>query len=207
MRAPPPTPGGDTMPTQLLQSLTSLAHGHSDQLSWFAQRMQCLQQIPSAPQTLPMCALLPAVLDKTTDQTRTVVETLIAASASLRWQQTYTQEDGFSRDWLENYGWVNLVSPQGLFHSDEIRVSIGYWGAGQHYDEHAHAPEEFYLVLAGGARFHSDGRASFDAKPGDTIHHLPHQKHAIDMTPGPLLAAAFWRGDDLLAKSKLGDKR
>ncbi len=85
-----------------------------------------------------------------------------------------------------------------------MRISIGYWGAGQHYDEHSHAPEETYLILAGRAQFFSEGRAMREAGAGETVHHAPHQKHAICMTPGPLLAAAFWRGEDLLKKSDLG---
>ncbi|UWQ90324.1 AraC family ligand binding domain-containing protein [Rhodobacteraceae bacterium M382] len=193
-----------SLPTQLLHNLTTLARHHVGELDWFADRMQDLPRIATQPHALPVCRLLPASAGAASDQTRDTVAALISAAPGLCWQQSYSEADGFSRDWLDNYGWVNLVSPEGMFHSDTIRVSIGYWGAGQHYDEHSHAPEEFYLILAGRARFHSKGRGSVDAGPGDIIHHLPHQKHAIDMVPGPLLAAAFWRGQDLLRKSDLG---
>ncbi len=125
------------------------------------------------------------------------------AAPLVRWQQSYSKADGFSADYLNRYGWFNLVSSEGHFVADEIRVSIGYWGAGLIYREHWHAPEEIYLVLAGGARFLAEGRAPVDARAGDRIHHRPNQKHAIEMRPGPLLAMAFWKGSALLEKSGL----
>ena len=195
------------MAERLLHALTDLARSGPGLLPWFAERMADLPSLATSPHSLPVCDLLPGVLSLTNDRTRPVVSALIDAAPALHWQQTYSEADGFSREWLDSYGWVNLVSPDGLYVSEEIRVSIGYWGVGQHYDEHSHAPEEVYLILAGQARFHSEGRAPIDAGPGDTIHHRPHQKHAIDMVPGPLLAAAFWRGEDLLRKSDLGGDR
>lgn len=209
------------MPERLLQELTELA-GATEGLGWFAERMSGLGAAAAAPHQLPVCGQIAALRtagpdpdrlaparpksgrDPALPGTRPAVEALIEAIPRLRWQQSYTQADGFSRDWLDNYGWVNLVSPEGLFLSNEMRISIGYWGAGQHYDEHSHAPEETYLILAGGARFFTQGRAPRDAGAGETVHHAPHQKHSMTMTPGPLLAAAFWRGEDLLKKSDLG---
>jgi hypothetical protein len=168
--------------------------------------MHGLKQVQTEPCLLPVCEKVASLQAARPRGGRVpdVVNALIKAIPDLSWQQTYSEADGFSRDWLDNYGWVNLVSPEGLFLSDEMRVSIGYWGEGQQYDEHSHAPEETYLILAGGARFYSEGRAPRDAGAGETVHHAPYQKHAISMTPGPLLAAAFWRGEDLLKKSDLG---
>ena len=153
---------------------------------------------PPPPVRLPAVTLVDAL--ETEDP---LARAVIAAASALRWQQSYTAADGFDADYLARYGWFNLVSPEGVFLSDRIRVSVGYWGTGLHYKEHWHAPEEMYLVLAGGARFHSAGRPPFDAKPGDIVHHAPNQKHAIDMVPGPLLAMAFWKGAALMAKSGL----
>ncbi|MEX0302621.1 MAG: dimethylsulfonioproprionate lyase family protein, partial [Leisingera sp.] len=200
----------EVMPARLLQELTRLA-ARTEGLGWFAARMRNLPLLKVPPRGLPVCGKISALRGESTHSnpapagsTQDAVQALINAIPSLRWQQTYTEADGFSRDWLDNYGWVNLISPEGLYQSDEMRLSIGYWGAGQHYDEHSHAPEETYLILAGQARFNSEGRPARDAGPGGIIHHAPHQKHAIDMVPGPLLAAAFWRGEDLLKKSDLG---
>jgi quercetin dioxygenase-like cupin family protein len=207
------------MPERLLRELTRLA-ARTEGLGWFAARMQALPLLDVEPLRLPVCDKISSFRaglqygpararpggrePLVSASTLPAVEALLRAIPNLRWQQTYTEADGFSRAWLDNYGWVYLISPDGRSQSSEMRLSIGYWGAGQHFDEHSHAPEETYLILAGQARFHSEGRPSRDAGPGDTIHHAPHQKHAIDMVPGPLLAAPFWRGEDLLKKSDLG---
>ncbi|NVK15266.1 MAG: hypothetical protein HWE35_13945 [Rhodobacteraceae bacterium] len=194
------------MPEQLLKELAQLTAG-SQELNWFAARMHGLPMLAIKPRRLPVCRKVEELANsgrQNCEAAEPAVAALASALPRLRWQQTYTAADGFSREWLDNYGWVNLISPEGLYRSEEMRLSIGYWGAGQHYDEHSHAPEETYLILAGQARFQSEGRPARDAGPGDTIRHAPHQKHAIDMVPGPLLAAAFWRGGDLLKKSELG---
>lgn len=196
------------MPAWLLTELIQLA-ARTEGLDWFAARMRNLQVLQVEPRRLPVCDKIEELADagrQVSKATAPAVAALASGLPRLRWQQTYTEADGFTREWLDNYGWVDLISPEGLYQSEEMRLSIGYWGAGQHYGEHSHAPEETYLILAGQARFHSEGRPAWDAGPGDTIHHAPHQKHAIDMVPGPLLAAAFWRGDDLLKKSDLGTR-
>ncbi len=156
--------------------------------------------IPNEP---PIGVDLAGCMAHCNDLTRPLVTQIAHLADRLNWQQSYTEADGFSRDYLNNYAWVNVISPEGMFTSETIRVTIGYWGQGLHYAEHSHAPEEIYCILAGQAVFHSEGRAPRLAGAGEMIHHMPHQKHAIDMTPGPLLALIPWRGENLTAKSDL----
>ena len=132
-----------------------------------------------------------------------LAKAVVAAAPDLYWQQSYTLEDGFDADYLARYGWFNLVSPDGPYLSETLRISVGFWDSGLFYKEHWHAPEEIYLVLAGHAVFNAEGRDPVRAGPGSLIHHLPNQKHSIQMTPGPLLAMAFWKGEALMAKSGL----
>ena len=193
------------MPTDILDHLQRLATQTGGLLGdWFAPRLSGLQQAQVTPISLPVCAHIAQVLPLAKATTAPAVQALIDAIPTLAWQQTYSRKDGFSQDWLDRYGWVNLVSPKGLFLRDDMRLSIGYWGAGQSYPMHSHAPEETYLILAGSARFSAEGRQTVRAGPGGTVYHTPHQRHAMQMEPGPLLAAAFWRGEALLDKSDLG---
>jgi mannose-6-phosphate isomerase-like protein (cupin superfamily) len=189
----------------LLDEMSRLMRGIGGDLTWFTDRMWNMPALDTAAQPLSVLAQLPAVLELSGKQTRTVVQAICDAASSLNWQQSYTHSDGFDRAYLDNYGWFNLVSPDGVFLSDTIRVSVGYWGKGLSYVEHWHEPEEFYLVLAGGAEFHSKGRAPRRCGPGDVVHHLPNQPHSIEMNNGPLLAAAFWRGERLLRKPDLAE--
>lgn len=150
------------------------------------------------PVALPMLPELPALADLAAPATRAAVDALIAAAPHLAWRQSYSAREGFGRDYLDHYGWINLVSPEGPFLSDVSRVTIGYWGRGLRYPRHAHAPEEIYCVLAGEALFRSEGEAPRRVGPGGMVRHASMQPHAIDMEPGPLLALVPWRGDGLM---------
>jgi len=187
----------------LLDELAGLARQTGGQLGWFADRMQDLDRLDVASHTLPVISLLDATLDLSNHQTRPVVQAICDNAHELNWQQSYTKSDGFNQFYLDNYGWFNLVSPEGIFLNDAMRVSIGYWGKGLDYVEHWHAPEEFYLILAGEAKFLSAGAAPRQCGPGDVVHHSPNQPHSFQMNKGPLIAAAFWRGDGLHDKPDL----
>lgn len=154
------------------------------------------------PSTLPAVAALPGCPALAGGRTAALTEAVIAAAPELRWRQSYTAEE-VGAGFLANYGWFNLVSPEGPYLSDACRISVGYWGAGLDYPDHAHAPEEIYLVLAGAARFRRAGSAPERVDPGGTYHNPPGVMHGAEMVPGPLLAMAFWTGERLTAKPDL----
>lgn len=156
-----------------------------------------------APRDLPATRYLAGLTQAACPATQAVTDALIDDAPKLRWEQSYTA-DQVGQDYLDRYGWVHVLSPEGPLVDHDIRITIGFWDAGLAYPRHRHAPEEIYCVLAGGARFDSEGRAPFAVRPGDTVHHAPNQWHAIDMTPGPLLALAIWKGEALLDVSELG---
>jgi len=180
-----------------------LARGFHGAADFFDQNRDAYEFILPHPEEPPRGVDLAACIPLANALTRPLVTQIAHLADRLHWQQTYTEADGFSRDFLNNYAWLNLISPEGMFVSDTARVTIGYWGQGLTYPEHSHAPEEIYCILAGQAVFHSEGHPPRLASPGETIHHIPHQKHAIDMMPGPLLALVPWRGERLVAKSDL----
>lgn len=152
----------------------------------------------------PATALVEGLEAETCVETQPVVTAIKHAAGHVAWRQSYTTKDaGFDAAYLRNYGWFNLIAPSGPFVSDTIRLSVGYWGQGLSYPRHWHVPEEIYLVLAGRAVFMSEDRAAVDGGPGTTIAHQSNQPHATRMPDAPLLAAAFWRGDQLEAKSGL----
>lgn len=161
-------------------------------------RLECR---PEAPQALPMLDELEACSELACDATQSLVDLLVTCRRSLRWQQSYTAGHGFDRRYLDHYGWINLIAPEGPFFDDSLRLTIGYWGAGLHYPQHTHEPEEMYCILAGQAVFHSQGQPPRHVGPGELVHHHSFQPHAIDMQPGPLLALVPWRGDNLSAIS------
>lgn len=155
--------------------------------------------------SLPIAARIGNYSDRTPWMMRPLIGAIIDANTYLKWQQSYTEKDGFDAHYLANYGWFNLMSPDGPYRSDDLRISFGYWESGLVYKTHWHEPEEIYIPLSGKALFHSEGRPSRLCGPGDTVVHKSNQPHSIEITPGPLLAMAIWRGENLNRKSDLPD--
>lgn len=191
------------MSHDLLIALRALAADIGGDLKWFAERMHDLPQTPATPNPQPVCASLPARCAGASALTAPVRDALLAAAPGLPWVQSYTTEDaGFDRHYLDNYAFVNIVSPHsGLYRSDEMRVTVGFWGEGLIYPDHAHQPEEWYVMLAGTCDLTSAGSGTRACGPGDVVHHAPWQRHSASFIPGPLLACAYWRGDGLMDKS------
>jgi mannose-6-phosphate isomerase-like protein (cupin superfamily) len=127
--------------------------------------------------------------------------TLKQAIPALRWQVSYTAEDGFSDDYLQNYAWCDVIGPEGVYLSGEYRIGFGYWREGIQYPTHAHEPEEIYLVVAGSGIFTTGDTPPRTCGPGDVVHHTPFLPHSIDMSDGPLLVMFLWRGANLHRKS------
>ena len=129
-----------------------------------------------------------------------LIRAIYNARLNLKWQQSYTAEDGFDEHYLNHWGWFNLISPDGPLKSEKIRIPFAYWGEGLDYKEHWHEPEETYFVLAGRANFYSEGVPARVCGADDVIHHYSNQHHRIQMQPGPLLAMAIWEGQNLSRK-------
>lgn len=135
--------------------------------------------------------------------TAPIVKAIFQVAHHLCWRQSYSEAQVGAHH-LANYGWFNIVSPEGPYLSDTLRISVGFWNKGLSYPAHRHAPEEIYCVLAGHARFETEGRAPVEAQAGTLIHHPANILHGIEMPTAPLLAMAFWRGEALCAPSRIG---
>jgi mannose-6-phosphate isomerase-like protein (cupin superfamily) len=148
------------------------------------------------PLSIPAILLIDKSTALTSDLTRHVVDAVKAAAPLAHWQQTYTEAE-VGRDFLNRYGWFELLGPTGHFLSDSLRAYIAWWGAGLHYASHLHEAEELYIVLAGAAEFHAEGQPSAMIGPELTRHHGSNQPHAMDTHDEPVLTLVLWRGAGL----------
>ncbi|MEM6421116.1 MAG: dimethylsulfonioproprionate lyase family protein [Pseudomonadota bacterium] len=161
-----------------------------------------LPYVAAAPCSLPVVEEIAEALDHDAPGTRAVVTAILQAAPVLRWQQSYAAAE-VGEDFLAQYGWFNLVSPDGPFVHPDRRLSVGYWGQGLHYPRHWHRPAEIYAVLAGEALFIADGRQDIRLGPMGTTTHPPDLPHAALMDRAPLLALGLWKGEGLMAKPTL----
>lgn len=114
----------------------------------------------------------------------------------LYWKQSYT-EDQVGRHFLNHYGYVEIFGPTGLYHSNQARGFIGYWGADLYYPAHHHAAEEIYLVLGGSVTFETPGQGGELCLPEKTRYHQSQQVHAMQVGAEGFLTFALWRGEDM----------
>lgn len=123
----------------------------------------------------------------------------------LHWGQTYTASD-FGQDFIDNYGWLELVGTRGHFVDDKIACGFLLLGPDVHYPDHHHEAEEIYIPLTGGALWRK-GDGEFVARgAGEVIHHSSNVNHAMKTGDDPLLALYLWRGGPLAARSTITGK-
>ncbi|MDF1749045.1 MAG: dimethylsulfonioproprionate lyase family protein [Alphaproteobacteria bacterium] len=156
----------------------------------------------ATPVYLPIIEKLTRLPQQASGRSRNLVDQIVQLAPDIPWQQTYVEEQ-VGKHYLQNYGWFNLLSPEGMFYSETIRISIGVWLKPIFYLEHSHEPEEDYLILAGGGLFRSEGCAPRQCGVGDTVHHTSNQRHSIDMADSDMVALAFWRGKNLMRRATL----
>ena len=170
----------------------------------------CIQSLkPNAPTRVTGCAIneggRPFVKQVQQDACGAATKAIKKFAPQLLWQQSYiTQDPGIDHTYFDAHGWVNLVSSAGVFEAQSLRLTIGFGGGGLTYPEHANEPEEWYVVLSGHCAMNSAGCGMHKCQRGDIIHHHTWQKHGFQVGEEDLLLMAFWRGDDLHTKSKIG---
>lgn len=156
-----------------------------------------------APLAIPAIPLIKAMAAPASPRTAPVVAAVKAAAGIANWQQTYTEAE-VGRDFLNRYGWFELLGPTGHFLSDTTRAYIAFWGEGLHYPMHLHEAEELYYILAGAAEFHAAGWPSVLVGPEGTRHHASNQPHAMDTHAEPVLTLVLWRGAGLGGSARMG---
>ena len=155
------------------------------------------------PLAIPAIRLIQQLEARTTEASRPVAEAVAAVAHAAHWQQTYSEAE-VGRDFLNRYGWFELLGPSGHFRSDRVRAYIAYWGEALRYPVHLHQAEELYYVLAGAAEFHAQGQPSDLVTPGGTRHHASNQPHAMDTHAEPVLTLVLWRGPGLTGSARMG---
>ncbi len=186
----------------LLRDALSRLLSRTPDLSWVADRLPTLDYVPETAVDLPITRQLSDLDTFASDETREAIAAIQNAAPYLRWQRSYSVEQ-VGRDHYNRYGWFNLISPEGLFLAADMRLSIGVWREGLVYPRHWHRPEETYLILAGEAELTTDGHPPRWVRPGDRVHHPPNTPHGMVTDLAPLVAAAVWTGEGLLARSTM----
>jgi len=129
-----------------------------------------------------------------------LAQRLARHAGELHWAQTYTEAD-FGRDFLDRYGWTELVGTRGHFASETIAAGFLLLGPGVVYPDHHHVAEEIYVPLTPATEWRKGDGAFVARAAGEVIHHPSNVSHAMRTGAEPLLALYLWRGGPLAQKS------
>ncbi len=79
----------------------------------------------------------------------------------------------WARDFSENYGWCEIIGPQGFFKGDDFILGLLMLGPHRHYKDHYHPAPELYWPLTGPTEW-KQGAGGFETKQaGAVIYHAP----------------------------------
>jgi hypothetical protein len=155
-----------------------------------------------APCSLPVLRWLPEVAGDAPHFSAGLVAALCRAAPSLAWRQTYTANE-LGAEFLENYGWSEIVGQSGALASERIACGFLLLGPNTLYPRHRHEAEELYVPLAGTAAWQQGDGLWREQPPRTLIHHASEEAHAMRTGARPLLALYLWRSADLAQKSRL----
>ena len=133
-------------------------------------------------------------------EARPLVRLVADQRNDLRWGQTYNEAD-FGKEFIDNYGWLEVFGTRGHFVNDEVAAGLLILGPDIVYPDHHHVAEEIYIPLTGGTEWRM-GEGGFRMRAaGEVIHHASNVSHAMRTAEEPLLALYIWRGGPLAQKS------
>lgn len=160
-------------------------------------------RVEVTPRHLPAAETLGRSARHAIDDTRELLDAVIARSATRYWEQSYTKADGVVSDaMLANYGFAEVIGKRGPFVSERVRSGVGLYGPNIHYPPHRHAAEEIYLPLAGEALFEMDGVTEPQPRgPGNAVFMSSNRMHGFRTGDLPFAVFYIWRAGDLREKS------
>jgi len=147
-------------------------------------------------QTLPVTRYFAGTIAETMMIEPELAAAIAAADGHLKWLQSksYTDEilgAGFG----ENYGWCEIIGPQGFFKGDDFILGLLMLGPHRHYKDHYHPAPELYWPLTGPTEW-KQGPGGFEVKQaGAVIYHAPNVHHATKTAQHPLLTVWCWTKD------------
>ena len=156
-----------------------------------------------APVYLAAADLLGAASVTTDPRSQALVAAFEHHKNRLRWEQSYTREEGLVPDaMLAGYGFAEIIGQRGPFVSDCIRAGIGIWGPDIVYPGHRHEAEEVYVVLAGAAEFKVGSGVETRQSVDDVVFVESNTPHGFRTTDQSLVVYYLWQAGDLRQQSR-----
>ncbi|KHK51032.1 transcriptional regulator [Burkholderia sp. A9] len=137
----------------------------------------------------PACAWLDPALEsvaRVNPAFATIAQLIKSLEPVIGWSRRTTGKDG-SPNYIDGHVNGMICGPGGAESRDDIQLGFSLLMPGVRYPDHAHAPEEAYVLMTAG-EFRQQNGAWFDPGIGSGIHNLPGALHAMRSSDTPFLA-------------------
>ena len=120
-----------------------------------------------------------------------LAEVLERLSPFMAWQTrgAFTDSDSTNRAYVE------FLGPDGMLHSDEIRLGVYWHDRYTLYPRHRHEAVELYHIVTGTALWQHVDEKWIPRPPDSFVLHQRNEDHATRTAEQPLLALWSWLGD------------
>lgn len=128
---------------------------------------------------------------------RPLVEAVLRHSGDLCWWEPYDGDPRAGAGFAGHATANAIVGPWAALKTDA--GGCGFFGVGQGviYAEHAHAPDEIYVPIAGHAVFHCETYGTMQAGPDSLILQPSWKWHGLETPESPVLIFWAWTGEGL----------
>lgn len=187
---------------QLVAAVTrSLSARHGEGLAEVLERLSAQDLGPSQfrepePRGLPVLSHLPQALGEAMLLDAGLAAAIAAVEDGLQWLQSASYTDGIlGAGFTANYGWAEIIGPNGFFAGDDFLLGLLMLGPDRHYIDHYHPAPELYWPLTSGSFWSRDGGPFAEKPQGAVIWHPSMALHATITHETPLLAVWCWTRD------------
>ena len=127
------------------------------------------------------------------DQQIDKIHNLISNLApNVNWNNGYS-EDQTSKEFLDKYGFFELIGPTGHFVTTDMALYVNYLDKNSYYPWHNHEAEELYFIVSGEAKFESESEKPKILKSTDIRFHKSYEAHRITTTNKNILSFVIWK--------------
>ena len=145
------------------------------------------------PTTLPVLAHLERSLEEASFFDAAISQAIADLRPHLQWRQSKAYNDALlGTGFIENYGWCEVIGPNGLFRGDDFLLGLLMLGPNTHYRDHFHPAPELYWPLTSNTEWRKGDEELQPRAAGTIIWHPPHVIHATRTRAAPLLTIWSW---------------
>ena len=113
-------------------------------------------------------------------------------SPYVNWEHGYKEKE-VGKDFLNRYGFFELIGPSGHFKTSEMALYVNYLCKNAYYPWHNHDAEELYFIVSGKAKFESKDQNTEILSSTNTRLHKSFESHAITTDENPVLSFVIWK--------------